>query len=370
MKDFGAALRQQFPDAAYDVKRAIAEGDLVLLHSNSVLAPGTPGSPSSTSSASRTGRSPSTGTSSRRCRRPPPTATTCSPPSAEPQTEAPGQRWLTAYNKKLVTAFVDQLLVRKDLAAIDTYVGTEYHQHSPNIPDGVAGVKAGLGANFERFPQLSVTPKRVIAEGDLVAVHSHYINTPGERGRAVVDLFRVRDGKIVEHWDACRTCRRPPPTTTRCSDGDGVVATGDDPDPCSQHDPHPPVRRVDGSTLQHFRKRRHMTNLEIEDRGAVLIVRIDGGPHQLFGREMAQQLYELVDRVDDDPNVRAVVFTGAYPDRFIGGADVQWLQEEGDASPSLGRRSGLLRDASRRPVDTELRALLVGRGGELLVLPT
>jgi hypothetical protein len=66
----------------------------------------------------------------------------------------------------------------------------------------VAGVKAGAGAYFEKFPQLSVVPKRVIAEGDLVAVHSHYVDTPGERGRAVIDLFRVRDGKIVEHWDA------------------------------------------------------------------------------------------------------------------------------------------------------------------------
>jgi predicted SnoaL-like aldol condensation-catalyzing enzyme len=47
-----------------------------------------------------------------------------------------------------------------------------------------------------------VEPKRVIAEGDLVAVHSHHVDTPGERGRAVLDLFRVRDGKIVEHWDA------------------------------------------------------------------------------------------------------------------------------------------------------------------------
>ncbi len=121
---------------------------------------------------------------------------------SRPQTETPEQRWFTAYNKKLVTAFLDELLVKKDLAAIDAYVGTEYHEHSPNIRDGVAGVKAGLGAYFAQFPQLSVTLKRVIAQGDLVAVHSHYVDTPGERGRAVIDLFRVRDGKIVEHWDA------------------------------------------------------------------------------------------------------------------------------------------------------------------------
>ena len=78
--------------------------------------------------------------------------------------------------------------------------------------------------------------------------------------------------------------------------------------------------------------------LEIEDRGSVLIVRVDGGPHGLFGLEIANQLEELVDRVDRDPGVHAVVFTGAHPERFVSHADVRWLQEGGAAVPSLGRR--------------------------------
>jgi len=65
----------------------------------------------------------------------------------------------------------------------------------------VEGAKEGLGGYFGAFPQLTVSPKRVIAEGDLVAVHSRYVNVPGDRGQAIVDLFRVRNGKIVEHWD-------------------------------------------------------------------------------------------------------------------------------------------------------------------------
>ncbi|MGC9537796.1 nuclear transport factor 2 family protein [Streptomyces sp. UG1] len=95
-----------------------------------------------------------------------------------PQTETPGPRWRTAYNKRLVAAYVNQLMVKKDLAAVDKYVGPEYHQHNPNTADGVEGLKAGLGAYFGAFPKLTVTPKRITAEGDLVAVHSH-----------------------VEHWD-------------------------------------------------------------------------------------------------------------------------------------------------------------------------
>ncbi|MET7782157.1 MULTISPECIES: enoyl-CoA hydratase/isomerase family protein [Streptomyces] len=78
--------------------------------------------------------------------------------------------------------------------------------------------------------------------------------------------------------------------------------------------------------------------LEIEDRGAVLIVRVDGGPHQVFGLDIANQVDALVNRVDRDPNIRAVVFTGAHPDRFVSHAAVRWLQEEGAASPTVGRR--------------------------------
>jgi enoyl-CoA hydratase/carnithine racemase len=78
--------------------------------------------------------------------------------------------------------------------------------------------------------------------------------------------------------------------------------------------------------------------LEVEDRGAVLIVRVDGGPHAVFGLDIANQLEALVDRVDRDPSVHAVVFTGAHPGRFVSHADVRWLQEGGAAVPSLGRR--------------------------------
>jgi enoyl-CoA hydratase len=79
--------------------------------------------------------------------------------------------------------------------------------------------------------------------------------------------------------------------------------------------------------------------LEIEDRGAVLIVRVDGGRHGLFGLEIANKLEELVTRVDSEPSVHAVVFTGAHPERFISHADVRWLQEGGAESPSVGRRA-------------------------------
>ena len=55
---------------------------------------------------------------------------------------------------------------------------------------------------FAQYPYYGVQIAQVAAEGDLVAVHAHVRNTPSALGQAVVYLFRVRDGKIVEEWDS------------------------------------------------------------------------------------------------------------------------------------------------------------------------
>lgn len=88
-------------------------------------------------------------------------------------------------------------------------------------------------------------------------------------------------------------------------------------------------------------------HLDIEERGAVVVVRIDGGPRQVFGPDIAAELERLVDRVDADPDIHAVVFTGKHPDRFVSHAEVRWLQEGGAAVPAVGRRgaSALARTA-------------------------
>lgn len=77
--------------------------------------------------------------------------------------------------------------------------------------------------------------------------------------------------------------------------------------------------------------------LDVEARGSVLIVRMEGGPLGLMGLTMAKELAALVDKVEFDASVKAVVLTGTHPGRFIGHADVRWLQEGGKSIPAVGR---------------------------------
>ena len=79
-------------------------------------------------------------------------------------------------------------------------------------------------------------------------------------------------------------------------------------------------------------------HIAVEGHAGVLVARIDGGPHALFDPEIAKQLKELVDRADRDPDIRAVVFTGTHPDRFLSHSDVRWLQEGGTGFPPINTR--------------------------------
>lgn len=79
--------------------------------------------------------------------------------------------------------------------------------------------------------------------------------------------------------------------------------------------------------------------VDVERQGSVLIARLYGGPHALMGLKMAEELASLLDKVEADTSVKAVVLTGTHPERFIGHADVRWLQEGGKSIPLVGRAS-------------------------------
>jgi predicted SnoaL-like aldol condensation-catalyzing enzyme len=104
-------------------------------------------------------------------------------------------------NKKNVVEFYEKALNQKDFDAASRYLGPRYTQHNPAAADGPEGLKAFIQFLREKFPNSHSEIKRVFAEGEYVIVHVHAMREPGSRGRAIMDIFKLENGKIVEHWD-------------------------------------------------------------------------------------------------------------------------------------------------------------------------
>jgi predicted SnoaL-like aldol condensation-catalyzing enzyme len=104
-------------------------------------------------------------------------------------------------NKKAVVAFYEAAINQKNFDAAAQYLGPRYTQHNPTAKDGPEGLKGFLQFLREKFPQAHSDIKRVFADGDFVILHVHAVREPGTRGAAIVDIFKLENGKIVEHWD-------------------------------------------------------------------------------------------------------------------------------------------------------------------------
>lgn len=103
-------------------------------------------------------------------------------------------------NRDLVVDFYDKFFIDHDIAAASV-IADDYKQHNPNVPDGKAPFVDFFTGFFAENPQSRGEVVRSATDGDLVFLHVRSTNGPQDRGEAVVDVFRVNDGKIVEHWD-------------------------------------------------------------------------------------------------------------------------------------------------------------------------
>jgi predicted SnoaL-like aldol condensation-catalyzing enzyme len=113
-------------------------------------------------------------------------------------------------NKKAVLEFYDKALNQMDFAAAAKYFGPRYIQHNPLAADGIEGFRKFLEFRKQKFPNAKSVVKRAFADGDFVILHVHAMREPGERGVAIVDIFRLENGKIVEHWDVIQEVPEKP----------------------------------------------------------------------------------------------------------------------------------------------------------------
>jgi len=107
--------------------------------------------------------------------------------------------------KEVVTKFMNEFYVEKRVReAFENWVEPGYIQHNPMAQTGRDAAIAFLEPFFKSHPDIHYSIKRIIADGHLVAVHSHGVFSPGERGLAIVDILRVEGCKIAEHWDVAQ----------------------------------------------------------------------------------------------------------------------------------------------------------------------
>ncbi|NLO28436.1 MAG: ester cyclase [Actinobacteria bacterium] len=120
-------------------------------------------------------------------------------------------------NKEVVSRFYDDVFIRHDMSRLDEYMHDDYIQHNPDCPQGKAGFVEFFEVIFKAVPDFRYVLKKMVADGDIVMAYSTTLGTHsggpwlGQEADGakleydVVDIFRVKDGKIAEHWDVADT---------------------------------------------------------------------------------------------------------------------------------------------------------------------
>lgn len=103
-------------------------------------------------------------------------------------------------NKSNVVAFYTEAFNHLDFDAAAKYLGNQYIQHSTHVADGKEGLKAFIQMLRTKYPQTHVSIKKVFADGDYVILYVNFIMQNNTKGFATMDIFRLANGKIVEHW--------------------------------------------------------------------------------------------------------------------------------------------------------------------------
>jgi predicted SnoaL-like aldol condensation-catalyzing enzyme len=104
-------------------------------------------------------------------------------------------------NKDAAVSFLKMASSGDVREAYSKFVGPGFRHHNPYFEGSAAVLMIAMQENAHENPNKTLDVKRVIAEGDLVAVHSHVRQNPDDLGGAVVHLFRFENGRIVELWD-------------------------------------------------------------------------------------------------------------------------------------------------------------------------
>lgn len=114
----------------------------------------------------------------------------------------------TASNEALVVSFYNKIFNDRENVkrTAKQYLNKNYIQHNPGVPTGRQGFIDAISNWLPYVPEMRMNIKRVISDGNIVILHVHMFDpTTGTPGAAIIEMFRVKRGKIVEHWDVVQT---------------------------------------------------------------------------------------------------------------------------------------------------------------------
>jgi len=120
-------------------------------------------------------------------------------------------------NKRIVQEFYEVVFQKHDLSAVSRYMHKDYIQHNVDTEQGMKGFIEFHEGFFSAIPDSCATINRMVAENDIVFVYNtitgthtgkgflHYEPSGNRINFDTVDMFRLRDGKLCEHWDVADT---------------------------------------------------------------------------------------------------------------------------------------------------------------------
>jgi predicted SnoaL-like aldol condensation-catalyzing enzyme len=105
-------------------------------------------------------------------------------------------------NEEIVRQFTEAVFNAHELSNLEFYMREDYIQHNPTIKNGIEGFR-DFAENrfFKQFPNLELRIMHLYTVGNIVISHNHAILKKGGDEAVVVDIYRIQDGKLAEHWD-------------------------------------------------------------------------------------------------------------------------------------------------------------------------
>lgn len=106
----------------------------------------------------------------------------------------------TSIAKALIQGVFEEFFNKHDIASADKYLHPEYIQHDYDVPAGREGFKEHFTHVFQMFPEFHVDIMHIVAEDDMVCMHGYGKTDPGKIEVLVVDIYRIKDNLLYEHW--------------------------------------------------------------------------------------------------------------------------------------------------------------------------